>query len=436
MFKILSRPTRTARRMSSGPRRLMERVFLVVGGLMIGLLLAETAATYWRMAKHGSAKRGVLVETRRSQKPTVDEEQRYKGTVLHPLFGYIFDPKRQGVNNFGFKTEYDISLSDQGYVIQDQIERDLLVVGIFGGSFAYLTGELSDDLEQKLAKIFPESTPIVLNMAIVGQAVPQSVFVYLYFRELFDIVVYIDGLNELWNYSENNRAGVPPEYAKAAHYRYKISRQELTPRTFENTARLLATQRKMDEVTALSLHPVLRNFIVVHYAWNWRVNLLSRKIAETSLAIKNEYSEGDQFFKMSEDEILEFAVQQWRAYHDLVHRVAAQQGALSIHLLQPNPFVPQSKQMTPEEQSLVTQSYPIEPYVVHGYPKLRQAIPMLETQGIVADDLTDIYQDVAESIWIDAAHANRRGCQLVIDRLVSKIQHASQMNPLPGNSSP
>ena len=171
MFKILSRSTRTARRMSSGPRWLMERAFLVVGGLMIGLLLAETVATYWRMAKHGSAKRGVLIETRRSQKPTVDEEQRYKGTVLHPLFGYIFDPKRQGINNFGFKTEYDISLSDQGYVIQDQIERDLLVVGIFGGSFAYLTGELSDDLERKLGAWWASHSSIRFCLSLLSRTV-------------------------------------------------------------------------------------------------------------------------------------------------------------------------------------------------------------------------------------------------------------------------
>ena len=436
--KLMARPT-TVRRTGLELKLWIGRAALVVAGLFIGLLFLEMAASWWRFAKHGRVGRDVLLERRmsnlrpeRNMVKMVKEHRLFESMIVpHPLFGYTLNPKLSGINNFGFDSEYDFSLADNRYSIKDQDNRDLLVVGIFGGSFAQQTGQLGEVLEQELVEYFPEKIPVVVNMALGGHALPQSAFIYLYFRELFDIVVFIDGLNEVWNYTENNRVGLPPEYAKAAQYQYKLSRQELTPKTFELTSSLVALERGYRNITALSLRPMIRNSIVVHYLWNVRARFLSRRIAETSLAIESDYKSTHRFFEYPDDDILGFAARQWRDYHYLIHHVAIKQGALSIHLLQPNPFVPQSKQMTIEETELITKTVttqPVDVYVIKGYPKLRSEIPALQAQGIIVDDLTNIYKDVSESVWVDFCHANDYGYRFIIDEIIHNIQNASATN--------
>jgi hypothetical protein len=220
-----------------------------------------------------------------------------------------------------------------------------------------------------------------MNFAIGGHALPQSVFVYMYFKELFDVVVFLDGLNELWNYVENNKAGFPPKYAKAVHYAYKVSRQELTPIQFERTSRIISLKRKTHTITSISLLPIIRQSLFVHYAWMALQIYWSRSIGEMSLDIEKAYKKGRKFFDVDDNTILNYAAHQWGRYHKAIHSLSSADGVLSIHLLQPNPFVPHSKILTPEEQKLVTSSYPIKDYVVNGYPKLKMEIANLRLQG-------------------------------------------------------
>ena len=346
--------------------------------------------------------------------------------VLHPLFGYTFNPKLDGVNNFGFMTEHDFALKNNRYVLADAADRQRLVVGVFGGSFAQGVGGRGGYFAKKLADVFPDKQVVIVNMAIGGQAIPQSAFIYLYFRDLFDVAVFVDGLNELWNYTQNNRDGAPPEYAKATHYRYKLSKEELSPATFALTSQLIEAESKLQAWTAFSLRPVVRDSVLVHYLWQQRAAVLSQKVGEISLRISQQFQGGERFFPNPDAEVLAFAARQWQAYHELVHRTATAQGTLSLHILQPNPFVPESKPLTPTEQKLIHQSFPVQSFVEEGYPLLRQGVRKLLAQNVAATDLTHVYRANTDEIWIDSAHANTRGYELVINRIVAKIREATE----------
>jgi hypothetical protein len=236
------------------------------------------------------------------------------------------------------------------------------------------------------------------------------------------VVVFIDGLNELWNYVDNNKVGVPPEYAKAVHYMYKISRQELTPVQFERTSHIMSLKRKIDTSTALSLQPLIRQSLFVHHAWNAVQTYWSRKVAETSLDIVKSYEDRPKFFDVDDDVILSHAARQWGKYHRLIHHLAAMDGALSIHLLQPNPFVPGSKSLTSEEKKRVNNSYPVREYVVNGYPKLQAEISNVHPQGLIVEDLTGVFKHIETSVWIDSAHVNKEGSRVIADKIVELIR--------------
>jgi hypothetical protein len=261
-----------------------------------------------------------------------------------------------------------------------------------------------------------------MNFAVGGHALPQSAFIYIYFKELFDVAIFIDGLNEVWNYVANNKAGFPPEYAKASHYTFKISRQDLTPLQFERTSHIISLKRKIDNITSLSLLPIIRQSLFVHYAWRVLLSLWSRKVSALSYDIAESYKSNKRFFDTEDATIWSYAAHRWRRYHNLVHNLSSAEGTLSIHLLQPNPFVPDSKILTPEEQSRVERANRIKDYVVNGYPKLQAEIPNLRTQGLIVEDLTDIFRTVDTSIWTDGSHANEKGSRLVMDKIVELIK--------------
>jgi len=445
MFKKLVSRRQTAGRKPSRLKRVLGRALLVVSGLFVGLLLAEILAACLMMFSGDRSTRAELVQARRSQLLTVREEVGENDTdatpgfvgryVLHPLFGYTLNPKHEGINNFGFKTTYDFTLVDNRYVLKDQNHRDAIVVGVFGGSFAEQTATQRDTFEKRLAEAFPDKTPIVVNMALGGHALPQSAFIYLYFRDLFDVVVFLDGLNEVWNYSENNRWGVPPEYAKARTYRGKLSREELSAEMLDLTAQLIAAENKLNQITSLSLRPLIRNSVLVHTVWHWRHSALEHQIGKLTEALTKVYDLDEQFFTVTDDEILQFAAQQWGRYHELVDRTAKAEGVLAIHVLQPNPYVPGSKRLTGREKHRMTRSFRIESFVVDGYPKLQQELSKLHSQGLITEDLTQIYKDDRGQIWIDSAHANARGYGLVIERIVAQIKAAKEEKSWVGNPS-
>jgi len=221
----------------------------------------------------------------------------------------------------------------------------------------------------------------------------------------------------------NNKAGFPPEYAKAVHYTYKISRQELTPIQFERTSHIISLKRKIDNITSISLLPIIRQSVFVHYAWRALNSLLSRRVSAISRDIEKSYKSDKRFFDTEEDDtILNYAAHQWRLYHNLIHYLSSLEEVLSIHLIQPNLFVPDSKILTPEEKNLVENSYAIKDYVVNGYPKLQTQISNLRTQGVIVEDLTDIFKIIDTSIWTDAAHVNEKGLRLIMDKIVDLIR--------------
>jgi hypothetical protein len=400
-------------------------VVVLVGSFLIALFLAEGFLTVRGVVKYGRAGREERIRVRRELRDDIlvgagnrDENRQ----VLHPFFGYTYNPKDKDINNFGFYTKYDISLENSEYGIKNRVRSELLVIGIFGGSFAGGIGSEREYLETKLRSVFPDKKPVVLNFGVGGHALPQSALIYVYFKELFDVVVFIDGLNELWNYVENNKAGVPPEYAKAVHYIYKISRQELTPIQFERTSYMISLKRKIDTVTALSLLPIIRQSLFVHHVWNALQSYWSRQVAETSVDIVKSYEDRPKFFDVDDDAILSHAASQWSQYHRLVHHLAAIEGALSVHLLQPNPFVPGSKVLTTEEKHRVNNSFPVKPYVVNGYPKLQAEMAKLRAEGLVVEDLTGIFKSIDTSVWNDSAHVNKEGKRFITEKVVHLIR--------------
>src|SRR5437867_13254248 len=89
------------------------RLLLLFTSLILACLLSEGALSAYRIAKYGQVGRAELMAIRKNTREDVvggrgdPVESRL---VLHPLFGYTYNPRDEGINNFGFHTPYDIGL--------------------------------------------------------------------------------------------------------------------------------------------------------------------------------------------------------------------------------------------------------------------------------------------------------------------------------------
>ena len=103
----------------------------------------------------------------------------------------------------------------------------------------------------------------------------------------------------------------------------------------------------------------------------------------------------------------------WFNSSKIMASVARSAGAVYLHVLQPNQYVDESKRLSPEE--LAGAYKPLSFFgraVRAGYPYFQDRGSELRREGIAFHDLTMLFRDDPETIYIDACcHYNRRGNQ-------------------------
>ncbi len=110
----------------------------------------------------------------------------------------------------------------------------------------------------------------------------------------------------------------------------------------------------------------------------------------------------------------------WRDSSLQLARLAAANDIDYFHFLQPNQYAG-GKVFTEEELERAIHPNPVYRFGVrHGYPRLAAAGASLREQGVEFTDLTQIFADERETVWVDrCCHLNRRG-QRALARAVAR----------------
>lgn len=141
---------------------------------------------------------------------------------LHPYFGYIQKPGpdfRPGFkyNNYGFISPYDYPYT--------KTNKNQVIVGVLGGSVAgnYSIYEVQNKiLEKKLQQLpqFKGKELIIISLATGGYKQPQQLITLNYLLSLgqkFDLVINIDGFNEVALANINNQNGLEFAMPSSSH---------------------------------------------------------------------------------------------------------------------------------------------------------------------------------------------------------------------------
>ena len=349
----------------------------------------------------------------------VDEDRLHRGPdylrreVLHPYLGYL--PR----SSARIRLDDGVWLNDPGFDRPDSpIHADdegTLVVGITGGSVAGLFAqhgrkELAAQLQ--LHPSFEGRQVRFVVLAFGGYKQPQQLMALGYLLALggeVDLLINIDGFNEVaLHASSNGLKGVAPAYPRDWYFRAQEA-ESLTPMLGE----LAYVRRQRAHHAAAALDSPLGWSWARRGLWAWRDRGLARAERDLERALRAEPVEVAAGRRRPQGPADLAAI--WRECSLQLHRLCSANEIPYFHVLQPNQYVTGSKPLSAQEQERA-----IDPDHVYGreaqagYAALRPAGEELLAAGVAYADMTGVFADHEETLYIDdCCHFNELGNQVL-----------------------
>lgn len=352
------------------------------------------------------------------------------GIVLHPYFGFVINPTTGGVNRYGFFADAPLLEPD----------ANAFTVALFGGSLTdqvFYMGREALIAALRRVPALAERDIRVVSTALGGFKQPQQVNILSFFMargSAYDVVVNLDGFNEIDAPFENLAAGVNPFFP----FNWKLhARRGLDPAAMTLLGRIdLVRSRRAALRRWFGAEPFVRSafLLTLWDALDRQLESAQRaRVAELSAALGasglSPRVRGPAVNADDPERLLGDLVQLWQQASLQMKAICDAHGIAYVHLLQPNQYVPDSKPLTEEElEHAYNAEQPIRERVVNGYPLLIEAGEGLRQAGVRFVDLTRMFADERRSIYSDpCCHVNELGARLIAERMAATIvaEHAA-----------
>lgn len=352
---------------------------------------------------------------------------------FHPYFGYIravreaesiwedIDPKLRTINNHGLFSDYDYPVL--------KTAANQYIIGVFGGSVAEQFALLGrDEFIKKLKQdaFFADKEIIVLNFARGGYKQPQQLLVLAYFLSLgqpFDMVINLDGFNEVTLGHRNNSFGVDFTMPTRGVYNAleNVTNQDtLTPKKLESLAQLNRYQTRLNQVAesinhnrVASLNFVLEQYYaIIQQGYDRELarfdELASKQVRDSVIFVKRQNQ------PLPEASLMKAIAEHWANSSVAMRDLLAARRIPYYHFLQPNQYY-SNKVFTPEElATTLDNEHPYHPAAKVGYPALIEVFPTLKEQGVNFYNGIPLFDKVSETIYRDTCcHYNELGNALL-----------------------
>ncbi len=356
------------------------------------------------------------------EKPTNIGEMRWTSSfveAIHPYVGFVADPKKSKVviSQYGFLDSKNpiTSRSD-----------DKLIIGLFGGSFArQLYSYAANELQKTLAPLGKKLT--IINFAMGGYKQPQQLMILTYMLSLgaeFDIIVNLDGFNEVALPPANIFKGVFPIYPR--NWYYRVANLQ-SPELLSKLGELRIVDHKRLQWGNRFKSPILNNSVALLSLWRFRDRLLEKARFKLIQEIDNDKKLIDTRYVVTgpdypfneKNQLYKFLSMIWKQSSFQMHQISKANGIKYYHFLQPNQYVNGSKPLSDKEIKIAIN--PNSPYSKHakeGYRELRKYGVELCHQDVNFYDLTMIYSEIVKILYRDdCCHVNMAGYHIVANQI-------------------
>ena len=353
---------------------------------------------------------------------------------LHPYLGFVI--------NRDFYRDEDVqrvypgfSISREGFVVDQSApsviqkrSSDKLIVGITGGSFAGGFAVMGTRVLEKTlvgSGRLGNRRVVFVRLANGGYKQPQQLMTLAYLLGLgaqFDLIINIDGFNEVALPPLENLGSIPLDFPRSWHVAVRKAGGETEVRAAESeVATLRARQRRMAGWFQAS---PFRYSVSLNTVWWALNNRLENQVREISARFSDRDPKGSsdavvRFYRpekpRSEKEMYRDLATLWKDCSIQMRNLCAANGIAYFHFLQPNQYVPGSKTMGDEEKrTALSDRQPMRLSVLAGYPLLQEAGRTLQEADVRYHDLTTVFSRHPEPLYEDdCCHPNRRGYEIV-----------------------
>ncbi len=365
---------------------------------------------------------------------------------IHPFFGYVvkggnFSQQQWGirVNNYGFVSQYNYPLL--------KTNKNQFIIGVFGGSVAnsfavniHVNKSRGNEEFIKNLKTIPELVNkeiIILSFASGGYKQPQQLLILNYFLSLgqeFDMVINIDGFNEVALSHQNNQAQIELSLPSIQHILplTKLASDDLSVmktivQISEQKQNLVTAINKLESCKLALCHSV-RSLQVKGLMEGYQKEIINydEKIARNS----SNMNQSDSLIYLSrmpamlKDEVaFEKIAENWYESSLIMSQILANKNILYFHFIQPNQYYPTARVFVPEEKDFIIEGHPYSIGVRKGYPALLSRVNSLWEANVNIFNGVNIFDEEKEIVYRDACcHYNPTGDRILEKYVVNAIK--------------
>ena len=334
--------------------------------------------------------------------------------LRHPFYGHTRSSPNHALNA----------------MLSQQRREELVVIGLLGGSVAE---QVKPAFQRALNRHFAANNrprqPVVIALANNGVKQPQQAIIIantLLLGGEFDIIVNLDGFNEITRSAgQNPQNGIFPFFP--VFWKNLVG---LTTEANFLAGNIGVLRREQGWLAAAGETAPLRWSAAYGIVNRYRQERVARQIIllnhdlRATRAAYDLEKLGPRSWLEGDGELLQETARGWYRGSVALARLAEMAGAEYYHFLQPNQYVPDSKPLRAEE---LASAYALEKhyksFIERGYPLLKQFSRDLQSQGVNYFDLTPIFADHPETLYVDTCcHLNTRGNELLAAAMMRRME--------------
>ena len=344
--------------------------------------------------------------------------------VIHPYLGYVAH-----VPNDPLWKDYGIFAEENPLTISK--DPNVVIVGITGASVAeyFFRKENKREILRSWLKKVPKyhDKKIILAMfSATAYHQPQQFLAIAYYLAQggrLDVLINLDGVGEAILTKEVLEMHIYPTYpylwnnffinSSSSFYSVNLGKLMMWRNIRNLNARIFSHANF--SISALTI-------------WALTDKTLERKATESEAVLNKKNTQGFHIHGPKMENIndpqylLNFQERIWTQSSLQTEYLAQKNNFDYFHFLQPNQYVPDTKPLSSYELTNSHNDAFHMTSIQSAYPRFQANIETLRSKGVQAYDLTHIYDDAKETIFIDyCCHTNDLGEEILVQEIGQRI---------------